>query len=254
MDWKVLDAIETKYSAINALLVVEIEQRRVILANSVALQYFSIRENEISLQKLLGRDMNLEELFQSVAEGLEETLEMVMENIEVENRDGEIYSSHISFTYATPMKNYLFVKIHPNFDNRPYYLEKFIETRSRPAFSLNTNENLTINHGNHKFFQAFACNKASMKLRYKNYFGNLLAEELRQEYEGMIFESLKTNPVAKLDIPVKTAQGETLFFYYDSLRLRQVEEDYKNNLFCLLVAENETQEDLSNPFDQKNDL
>ncbi len=251
MNWYALDALETKYSAINALLVVEVAQRRVVMSNSLALQYFSIRDNEISLQKTLGREMNLEDLFQSVKERLEEKIVTILENTEVESNDGDIFSCHISFTYATPKKNYMFIKIHPIFDNRPYYLEKFIESRSRPAFSLNINENLTINHGNNSFFQAFACNKASMKLRYKNYFGNLLSEENRQEYEGLIFESLKTTPVAKLDIPVRTAQGETLYFYYDSLRLQQVEDDYKNNLFCLLVREDETQEDLSNPFDTK---
>lgn len=249
MDWKVLDALETQHNAVNAILVVEIALRRVVMANALAIQYFAVRGDEISLQKTLGRERDLSDLFSSVEEDLQVNVVSLLENTEVESTEGESLDCHITFTYATPEKKHVFIKIHPIIDNRPYYLEKFIESRKRPAFSLNINENLTVNHGNHLFYQAFACNKTSMKLRYKSYFGNLLSEERRHDYEGMIYAAIKENPVGKLDIPVQTANGETLFFYYDSLRLRQVEDDFNNNLFCLLVHDSDSLEDLTNPFD-----
>lgn len=248
MNWSVLDALETKHSAINAILVVELDSLRVVMANTLALEYFARRDNNISLQRTLGADTNLKDLFQSVQDDLGEKLETVMEDATLERNIGDELECDLTFTYASPEKKHVFLKIHPNFDNRPYYLEKFIESRPRPAFTLNLNANLSINHGNAKFFQAFACNKTSMKLRYKNYFGNLLAEEFRSEYEALIFGGVNRAPYGRLEIPVQTAQGESLWFYYDTLRLRKLEEDFHNNLFCLLVNKEDTHEDLNNPF------
>lgn len=250
MNWKVLDALETKHSAVNGIMVVEIANHSVVMANSLALQYFAGRNDVISLQKTLGRETNLDELFQSVEDDLGENLVTVMEDAVLEGKTGEELDCNISFTYANPDKKHFFVKVRPNIDNRPYFLGKFIESRKHPAFSLNLNANLTINHGNELFYRAFACNKTSMKLRYKNYFGNLLAEDLRQDYEGKIHAAVEESPMGKLEIPVQTAQGETLYFYYDSRRLRQVESDYRNNLFCLLVGKDAKHADLCKALDK----
>ncbi|MFI3254203.1 MAG: hypothetical protein R3Y63_07660 [Eubacteriales bacterium] len=249
MNWKVLDALDTKHSAINALLIVELESRRVVMANTLALKYFAGQDDQISLQKTLGRDINLQDLFLSVQEDLSHNVVTLMEDSVVEGKTGDDLECDISFTYATPEKKHIFMKIHPIINNKPYYLENFIATRKRPAFALNIHENLTVTHGNPLFYKAFACNKTSMKLRYKNYFGNLLSEENRQDYEAQIFAALDQAPMGKLDIPVQTAFGETLYFYYDTLRLRQVEDDFRNNLFCLLVGKDDNNETLTTPFD-----
>lgn len=250
MNWNVLNELSTKHPAINAILVVEIASKRVVMANSLALQYFSRRDDVINLQRTLGLETDLNDLFESVVEDLGENSSTVMESATVEGKTGEDLECDITFTYAQPDKTHLFVKIHPIIDNKPYYLEKFVETRKRPSFTLNLNANLTVNHGNAKFYECFACNKTSMKLRYKNYFGNLLAEEYRQEYEAQIYAAVAESPVGKIDIPVQTAQGVTLWFYYDSLRLRQVEDDSSNNLFCMLISDDDTEETLNSPFQQ----
>ncbi len=249
MNWQALDALETKYSAINGIMVVDLSAHRVVMANTLALDYFARRDDVISLQSLLGRNTKVKDLFESVKEDLANNPVTVMEEAVVQSKDGDELECDISFTYAQPDKKHVFMTIHPIVDNRPYYLEKFVDTRSRPAFVLNLDENLTVNHGNELFYKSFACNKTSMKLRYKNYFGNLLAEEMRQDYEGIIYDNVGKTPFGILDIPVQTAMGETLYFYFDTLRLRQVEENYRKNLFCMLVKQGEDQETLMNPFD-----
>lgn len=249
MNWTVLDALNTKHNAINAIMVVELSTRRVVMSNALADEYFFSHNDVISLQKLFGRDTDLEDLFQSVAEAVDAENIAIVDDVTAEGKTGDDLDCRITFTYATPSKKFLFMKVHPVINNRPYYLEKFIETRKRPCFTLSLEENLTVNHGNPAFYKAFACNKTSMKLRYKNYFGNLLAEEFRQEYEALIFQAVDRSPQGRLEIPVQTAQGEALWFYYDTLRLRQVEEDFHKNLFCLLVRKEETHETLTNPFD-----
>lgn len=249
MNWKVLDALDTKHSAINAIMVVELSSRHVVMSNALALDYFAGRDDIISLQRMLGRDTDLVDLFQSVQDSLDVEYIAVVDDVVAEGKTGDDLDCRITFTYATPSKKFLFMKVHPVVNNRPYYLEKFIESRKRPCFTLSLKENLTVNYGNAQFYKAFACNKTSMKLRYKNYFGNLLSEEFRQDYEAMIFQAVKENPYGRLEIPVQTALGEALWFYYDSLRLRQVEEDFNNNLFCLLVRKDVSHEDLSDPFD-----
>lgn len=250
MNWSNIDAFETAHAnGINAIMVVDIDSKRVVMSNGLALQYFSKQDDVISLQSILGRDTNMQDFFSSIVEDLSENLHAVKEETTVFDRDDEDKLVDLVFTYATPAKQHLFMKVHPILDNKPYYLEKFIETRSRPAFTLNLNKKLTVNYGNPKFYQCFACNKTSMKLRYKNLFGNLLADEFRTDYEALIFEAVKEKPSGRLDIPVQTALGEVLWFYYDTTRLKQVEPDPLNNVFCLLVSKDESTEELNNPFD-----
>lgn len=249
MDWSVLDSLSTQHSGISAIMVVEIKTRRVVMSNTLGMQYFSGRDDIISIQKMFGRDTDMADLFQSVTDALDADQIAIVQDVTTEGRAGDEMECRITFTYATPSKKFFFMKVRPVVNNRPYYLEKFIESRKRPCFTLGLQENLTVRQGNPLFYKAFACNKTSMKLRYKNYFGNLLAEEFRQEYEAMIYEAVKGKPFGRLDIPVQTAQGEALWFYYDTTRLVQVEEDFNNNLFCLLVRKDDSQEDLINPFD-----
>lgn len=251
MDWKVFDAFESKASAINAIMVVDVESRRVVMSNSLGIDYFSKRDNLISLQGTLGLDTDVNDLFQSVVEDLGDNLQSILEETTVVDKFGEEVECNIVFTFATPDQKLLFMKVHPIIDNKPYYLEKFIESRRRPAFTLNVNENLTVNHGNPDFYKCFACNKTSMKLRYKNYFGNLLSEDMRMDYEAKIHEAVKDKPSGILDIPVQTAMGEVLYFYFDTQRLKQVETDCLRNLFCLLVSKEDTEADLCNPFESR---
>lgn len=249
MDWKMLDALENKSNGINAIMVVDIKARRVIMATDLALEYFGNRDNVISLQRTLGLESDIEKILATVVEELEDKQVSTLSDSLVVDKTGEEIECEIAFTFATPEKEQLFMKIHPILNNRPYYLEKFIESRKRPAFTLNLNENLTVNLGSPAFYKCFACNKTSMKLRYKNYFGNLLSVEMRQDYESIIHAAVQEQPFGKLDIPVQTAMGEVLYFYFDTRRLKQVEEDFNNNLFCLLVSKEDTDEDLTNPFD-----
>lgn len=254
MDWKVFDALESKsnkLNAINAIMAIEVNNRRVIMTNTLAQKYFSKEDNPINLRRVFGDDMDLQEVFDAISKELENNIETELEKIDLFGKSGEKMNCAVEFTYATPDKKFLFMKIHPIIDNRPYYMERFIETRTRPAFTLNVNENLTVTFGNELFYQSFACNKTSMKLRYKNFFGNLLAKENRKDYEQLIHESIKTERAARLEIPVQTARGEMLWFYFDTLRLRQLEDDCRNNLFCLLVSKEDTLEQLSNPFHNK---
>lgn len=249
MNWSSLDALESKYSAINGIIVIDVETRRVVMANTLSLRYFGDETEEISVQRTLGRDKDIQALFQQVQEELEKNLVYVIENTTVTGIDGEELLCDISFTFANPGKKFLFMTIHPNVDNKPYYMKKFIDSRSRPAFLLNVEDKPVVNHGNAQFFKSFACNKTSMKLRYKNVFASLLAEDMRHDYEKIIMDSVRQAPYGKIDVPVQTAQGETLYFYYDSQRLHQVVEDYRQNLFCLLVKQDEEHDMLLDPFD-----
>lgn len=250
MNWSNIDAFETTHAkGINAIMVVDISSKRVVMSNGLSLEYFSQKDDVISLQKILGRDTDLANFFSAITDELSRNLHAVKEAHSVQDKEGEDIFCNLVFTYATPAKQHVFMKVHPILDNKPYYLERFIETRSRPSFTLNINENLTVNHGNAKFYQCFACNKTSMKLRYKNLFSNLLADEFRNDYEELILEGVKKNPMGRLEVPVQTALGEVLWFYYDTTRLRQVESDPMNNLFCLLVSKDDSPEDLNNPFD-----
>lgn len=250
MNWKDLDALESKPASTNAIMVVEVQSRRVIMSNEQSLTFFGRNDGVISLQRTLGLETDLSDLFRSVVEDLEENVHTVLEDTTVVLNDEEEMECNIVFTFATPEKKHLFMKVHPIVDNRPYYMEKFIESRKRPAFTLNVNENLTVNCGNENFYKCFACNKTSMKLRYKNYFGNLLAEEMRRDYEEMIHAAVKSQTSGILDVPVQTALGEVLYFYFDATRLKQVTDDPSVNLFCLLVPKDITEADLKDPFNR----
>lgn len=250
MNWNELDAIESKPASINGIMVVEVQSRRVIMSNAQALAYFGRNDDVISLQRTLGLETDLTDLFQSVVEDLEDNEFTVLEDTSVVLNDEEEMDCNIVFTFATPEKKHLFMKVHPIIDNRPYYMEKFIESRKRPAFVLNVSENLTVNFGNDNFYKCFACNKTSMKLRYKNYFGNLLAEEMRRDYEEVIHAAVKNQVSGVLDVPVQTAMGDVLYFYFDATRLRQVTDDPSVNLFCLLVPKDISEADLNDPFNR----
>lgn len=249
MNLSMLDILNQNANAVNAILAVDIEKQTVVGENQLAKEYFSAKEGATDFVRLLGPATNSDEFVRKVREALKRRDKVQITGAHVMGKTGEKLECDMTFSYITPENTHVFMKIRPKIDNKPYYLEKFIETRRRPAFTLNLHEDLTINYGNEAFFQAFACTKDTMKSKYNSLFANLLSQESKDQDVKTIRQAVEDQSSGILDeVSLQTARGDRLWFYYNKNKLKQVENDSKRNLFCLLVDSEATLEELEDPF------
>lgn len=249
MNLAMIDLLDTKSNAVNAIMAIDLETKKVVRQNQLSADYFYQREGATDLKKLFGEDTDKDEFIQGVLVELEDNDKAVISGTTVQGKTGDEVECHLTFSYLNDEYSHLLLKVHPIIDNKPYYMEKFIETRTRPAFTLNVKDNLSINQANDVFYKSFACNEESLKIIYRNMFVNLLAQDSRQDYEKQILDAIDENHYAIVEIPIKTARGETLWLYFNKRKLRPVEDKENPSLFCLLVSREDTLADIDNPFD-----
>lgn len=242
--FKVLD------KSVNAIMVVELPSLKVISENIRAKELVSINDAPIRMSTLFFSVRKAEALMTEVLQKLEYEENVRFWDTEVMGSDRNNMPCDISFSYVNDDKTHIFLKIRPILDNKTYYLEKFIDTRKRPAFTMNRTGEFLVGLGNESFYRAFACNKETIRTRYKSEFVRFLQAEGRKQTEAKIRNAISKSHHGIIDVPIQTAYGDTLFFYYDTKKLRQLEKKEEGNLmFCLLVNPTDTIEDLDDPFD-----
>lgn len=249
MNLAMLDILDKNTNAVNAILAIDLSSLKVVRQNALATEYFHQKDGGTHLKRLLGKDTKVSEFMQGVQEELGTQEKAVISDTTVTGKTGEELECHITFSYISDDNTHLFMKIHPIIDNKPYYLERFIHTRSRPAFTLNVNDNLSITQANEVFYKSFACNEESLKIIYRNLFVNLLAQDSRQDYEKQILDAVEEHDYSIVQIPIKTARGEVLWLYFNKKKLKQITEEGHQILFCLLVAQDDSIAEINFPFE-----
>lgn len=246
MNLKMLDALE---NCLSAILAIELKTERVVGDNKRARELLGINGKPIDLSVLFFNKASKNTILNGMYNALQHEDKYRIWDTKVKGVLKDDVECDIEFSFITDAKTHVFLKIRPIVDNKAFYLEKFIETRRRPAFTMNRTGEFLVGIGNDSFYSSFACNKDTIKTKYNNEFVRFLQQEGRKETEQQIRDSISLHSAAILDIPIQTARGETLFFYYDTKKLRQVEKEAGTLMFCLLLSKDDTIEALDDPFD-----
>ncbi len=236
----------------SAFLAIELKTLKIVSQNSVATNLFSSPSSPINLGRLLGGRTSPGKFIAELKENLATTDKFHIDDTTAVNYKGEEFECDIEYGYITYCNQYVYLKVRPVTDTKQYYLEKFIETRTRPAFTLDMKNNMKVTYGNDAFFRCFACDKVSIQLKYESLFERLLAEDGREDYVRDIKTAVAEKSVASLNVPVKTARGDTLYVYFNKEKLKQVDPEGKH-LFCFLATDGDTLEDLDDPFLSRED-
>lgn len=245
-----LEVLKIMEKSVSAIVAFETSTLKPVSENDRATELLSINGATLRLSTLFFSKEKAEALLLDVKKNLETQDKYRIWDTEVMGNQRKAIPADLEFSYVTPDKTHMFLKVRPILDNKTYYLEKFIETRKRPAFTMNKNGDFIVGIGNDIFYKSFACNKETISTRYKNEFVRFLREDARKDDEEKIRQAIAQQPSGILDIPIQTAYGDTLWFYYDTKKLRQLEKDDTGNLmFCLLVSKEDTIEQLDDPFD-----
>ncbi len=245
MNLKMLEALE---NSLNAIVAIELRSEKVVSENKRARDLLSIKGKPIDLEQLFFSTSKKNHTINAAYAALQREDKYRIWDTEVRGSGKENVKCDIEFSFVNDSKTHFFLKVRPIVDNKTYYLEKFIETRKRPAFTLNRRD-LKVGIGNDSFYRSFACNSESIKTKYNSEFVRFLQEEGRAETEQQIKTTMAEHNRGIIDIPIHTARNETLFFYYDLKKLKQVEIEADSLIFCLLVEKTDTIEDLDDPFD-----
>lgn len=246
MNLKMLEALE---NSINAILAIELKSEKVVSQNRQARELLSSKGQPIDLSVLFSSKAKKNTVLNTMYSALQHEDKFRMWDCELMGGDKEIVKSDIEFSFVTSAKTHVFLKVRPIVDNKAFYLEKFIETRKRPAFTLSRFGPLLVGLGNQSFYSSFACNKETIKTKYNSEFVRFLQQEGREETEAEIRSAIEHHSNGILNIPIQTARGESLLFYYDTKKLKQLEKEADSLMFCLLVSKDDTIEDLDDPFD-----
>ncbi len=246
MNLKMLEALEKSLSAI---LAVELKSEKVVSENLRARELLSENGKNIDLSALFFTKVNKNNILNAMYSALQHEDKYRIWETEVQTGDKGKLECDLEFSFITDVRTHIFIKIRPIVDNKSYYLQHFIETRKRPAFTMCRTGNFIVGIGNDKFYKAFACDKDTIKTKYNNEFSHFLNQDGRKETVEKLRTAIEQNSSGILDIPIQTARGETLYFFYDTKKLRQVEKEAGTLMFCLLVAKTDTIEELCDPFD-----
>lgn len=236
----------------SAFLAIDLHSYKIVAQNKVATELFSSPKVPMNLGRLLGGRTSIGTFMKEMKEHLKEDDKYHLDNTTAANHKGEEFECDMEYGYITYDNKFVYLKVRPITDTKQYYLEKFVETRTRPAFTLDVKNNLKVTYGNDAFFRCFACDKVSIQLKYQSLFEKLLAEDGREDYVDLIKTSIQKESVAILDVPVKTARGDTLYVYFNKDKLKQVDPEGKH-LFCFLANSGDTLEDLDDPFTSRED-
>lgn len=244
-----LEVLKVLEKSVNAIMAIEVPSLKVISDNRVARELFSVKSSPIDLSSLFFSAENAKEIMSGVYEKLKTTQKHRIWDTEVMDSDHERIPCDVEFSYVNDDKTHMFLKVRPVLDNKTYYLEKFIETRKRPAFTMSPTGEFIVKLGNESFYKSFACNKETIRTRYNGEFVRFLHEDNRKEEEQKIRDAIAEKPHGILDIPIQTAYGDTMWLYYDTKKLKQLEKEIDSLMFCLLVKKTDKVEDLIDPFD-----
>lgn len=228
----------------NAILTIELDKNILAAGNQLAQNYFGKGGDSFDFSLLLGDSPNASAYVHNLQEQLEGKFTAIVKDTTVKTNDGQELPCDLIFDYLTPDHSVIILRICPHWDQKGFILDKFINSRKHPAFTLDVHQDLRIIRGNKLFYSAFACTEESLLEKYDNQFASMLSEDTWEEDATQIHEALQGDSCGILEIRIQTARGENLYFYYNKEKLKLIQDDWNNNLFCMLVDESYTLEDL----------
>lgn len=244
----ILELLDTEAPSGNAIFLIETESASVLGGNRQANDMFAQRPNDFNLKKILKNAYSVHYLIELAEELLAEQDIATLKNIEIITLKDEIFSCNLDLLYATENQEGLLIIVKIQEDRRPHYLKLLLDKNNRPAFLLHCGDDLIVRGGNDLFYKSFACTRENIQEKYQNRFELFLSEEERLNYVAHIYNTLQQESHGILNVPLRTARGEVLYFYFSKKAIKHLVED--TSVFCLLVGQNETLEQVECPYDR----
>lgn len=251
LDARMLDCfinMGSEKTATKSILVLNVRSGLVEGSNSIAKEYFLKRGDEVVYEDLFEYIDEGRNIMRLAMGSLESREEITMTNREIITKDKVRVKADLKFMYITPEKNYLLIVIKPEIDNKRYYLERFVDTRRRPAFTYNIND-LTIDYANNLFHRAFATDKVRLVKVHNSKLTNFMSEDYRADFNNTIRDSVNSISSMIIDIPFSTATGKHLSLFYNTETLKGVSERNSGIVYFCMVERGENLKDVSDPFE-----
>ncbi|MFI3255064.1 MAG: hypothetical protein R3Y63_12140 [Eubacteriales bacterium] len=247
---KILEILDREAPSGNAIFLFEVDTGKVLGGNLEANDLFSTKHNVFDLKKIFGDSLPMESLMQRITIKLDEQKITSIDDVEVVCKKNEVHRCSLDFTYLTDERKGIIMIVKIKEDFRGIFLEMLLSNSKRPAFLLEyATDDLVIRNGNDTFYQAFVCTRDNIEEKYESRLENLLSEEDRERYMSDILTGIQGGSSGILQVPLRTARGETLLFYYSKKLIKPLIDEEDKCLFCLLVGTGETQEEVECPYD-----
>lgn len=234
----------------NAIFLVSTETVSANGGNEKAKILFGLGPEQVNLETILGADFSPDKFMDTVIPALMEKDRCLIKNTDVTSSEGEPIPCDLEFVLATDDMEYVFLIVRIKEDRRPVYLDMLLQKSKDPTFILDYSEHLIVKDGNELFYNSFACTKENIDEKYQSLFDNFLAEETKTEYIEKITAAIPENPSGILDIPVKTSHGDTLYFYYNTKKIKPLIEPHEKCVFCKLINPADSLTKVEFPFDK----
>ncbi|MFI3250666.1 MAG: hypothetical protein R3Y07_06860 [Eubacteriales bacterium] len=235
-------------TATKSIMVFNIRSSQIEASNSIAKDYFKRSGDEVVFSDLFEFKEEGRNALRLAMNSLTSRDEVILTNRMVVTKEGMQLKSDIKFMYLTPERDQLLITIKPEIDNRRYYLERFIDSRRRPALTYDIN-NLKVDYANILFYRAFACDKVRIVTMYDSRLTNFMREDYRADFENTIKDSVHSIDSMLLDIPFSTSNGKTLNLYYNTKTLKDVTERDSGLIYFCLAEKHESVKALCDPFE-----
>lgn len=246
---KMLDLLDEVAPSGNPIFLFETETGMLLGANQKAERLFLSSQNIYSLEAIFGNSLSLNGFIEAVSQELQTEDEIKIDDVEAVTTEGVVLPCSLVFCSFDEGKKGMLLIVKLQIDRRPEFTDNLLSRSKRPAFLLDYNEEeLTIRQGNQKFYQAFACTADNIEEKYESRFENLLSEDDRHRYATLVSLSLEVESSGILDIPIQTARGDRLLFYYSKRVIKPLIDRGDHCAYCLLVENGETLQAVENPF------
>lgn len=246
---QILELLDSEVKSENAIFLFEIATGKVEGGNLQANALFAKKPDEFDMLKILSPVDSIEGLLAEACEGLKATPHCIIYNKELFTVSEETVLCNMDFTYATDSMDRMLLIIRVKEDKRPEYLKMLLKKSKRPTFLIDFGQNMVVRDANDVFYHSFACSADTIEAKYQSHFENFLGEENREEYILNISVALNQQEKGIVEVPLQTARGEVMYFYFSKVRITQFLPEGDTCIFCQLVNQKETLEDVEYPFD-----
>lgn len=219
----------------------------ILAGNQKANELFASQTGNFNLDKMFGKfvAMQMNEAVKRIAN----EIQVRISDIEATTEEKKVLQCNLDFSYATDTRESILMIVKIKEDYRPFFLDTLLKKSKRPTFFMELGEHLTIRNGNDLFYQAFACTRENIGVKYENHFDNFLSKDDREDYVSDIVQAISEKNSAIVDVPLRTARGETLYFYFSKSAVKFLCDRKKPYVYCQLVQQDETLKSVENPFD-----
>lgn len=245
----ILEILDTEAPSGNSIFLIETATSTILGGNRQANDLFAWRENVFDLPAIVKNVFTVSYIVEQAQLLLAQQDIASLDDIEVVTLKGEILKCSVDLIYATEQGEGLLLILKIKEDRRPHYLKMILDKNKRPAFLLRYGDDLLVRDGNDLFFKSFACTRDNIQEKYQNNFELFLSEEERIHYVADIYQHIQQENKGILEVPLRTARGDTLFFYFSKDAIKHLVDD-EHCAFCLLVDQEETLEEIECPYDK----